>query len=308
MDKFKAKVFLHFLTENIDRHITTADEGLAFMESVYICIDRADCEKGTELFYQGSNKDLFLQQLILIQEFSEIGNFGTIPPDVAINILLQEASAENWEENLHYTSDKCDYQIVRNKGGHQFTINNIPDVLKEIYERKIVDNQSEYILFNLYNNFIINDIKISICKICNNTPSDCQDAFHIKNFKELDQWLDENRTPRSYNFEDYRHIEGHPKYVKNPPKSPLLGGLGGRQYAEELLPHAVGDKKETQRLYNFDEKNECYIQFEYEGDNPANQYHGYHLLKPKTHEVDEKAIRDIPQRIVNILEYRQRNK
>jgi|GEM_PF-1012298 len=310
MDKFN--VFLHFLTENIDQYISTADKGLAFMESVIVCIDRADCEKGTELFYQGSNKDLFLQQLILIQEFSEIGNFGTIPPEVSINYLLQEINAVNWEENQQYSDEKCHYQIEENKHGHQNIITDFPDGLKEIYQRKIADNQSKYILLNLYNEFIYNDIKITICKICNNIPPDCQDVFYAKNFKELDQWLDKNRKPRNFSFEDYRHIETHPKYDRGnknrPPKSPLLGGLGGQQHAANLLKDALEDKRERpNRLYNFDEKYKRYIQFEYEGDNPQNQYHGYHLVKPTTHEPDKKAVNDIPQRVVKILEYRQRN-
>ncbi len=299
MDKFKAKVFLHFLTENIDRYINSANDGLAFIEFVTICIDRADCEKGSELFYQGANKDKFLEQLMMIEE---LGNFGMAPPDVAINILLQDAYAENWEENPYYKPNECHYKIQENQYD---TTSDIPDVLKEIYERKIADNQSKYILLNLYNQFIYNDIKITICKIYNNNLLDYIDVFYLKNFKELDRWFNENRTPRNYNFEDNRHIETHPDYIKN--KSPLLGGMGGKTYAEFLLKNAIGDKKETQRLYNFDENHKCYIQFEYEGDNPQNQYHGYHLVKPKTHEVDKKAVRHIPPRVIKILDYRQRN-
>ncbi len=303
-DKFN--VFLHFLTENIDQYISSLERGLVFMESVVICIDRADCEKGTVLFYQGSNKDMFLEQLTVIQEFSEIGNFGTIPPEVSINYLLQEINAENWEENPHYTPNECKHQIVSNKGGYEIITNHIPDVLKEIYERKIADNQGKYILLNLYNSFVLNEIEINIYKICNNDTTDCKGVFYLKNFKELDQWFNQNRTPRNYNFIDNRHIEGHPEYVKKPkPKSPLLGGIGGKPNAANLLKDAIGDKKETQRLYNFDENKKCYIQFEYEGDNPQNQYHGYHLVQPKTHKTDKEAVSDIPQRVTKILDYRK---
>lgn len=297
MDKFN--IFLHFLAEDIDDHINSTEDGLAFMESVTIGIDRADCEKGSDLFYQGSNKDSFLEQLAMIEE---LGNFGIASPDVAINILLQDAYAENWEENPHYKPNECHYQI---QGNQYSTTSDIPDVWKEIYERKISDNQSKYILLNLYNQFIYNDIKITICKIYNNNPLDYIDVFYIKNFDELDQWFNENRTPRNYNFEDNRHIETHPDYIKN--KSPLLGGMGSKTYAEFLLKNAIGDKKETQRLYNFDEKHKHYIQFEYEGNNPQNQYHGYHLVKPKTYETDNNAVSDIPQRVIKILNYRQRN-
>lgn len=299
-DKFN--VFLHFLSEDIDQRINSTEEGLAFMESVTICIDRADCEKGSELFYQGSNKDSFLEQLVMIEE---LGNFGIASPDVAINILLQDAFAENWEENPQYTPNECHYQTATDVNGQQFIMNDIPDILKEIYERKTVDNQSHYILLNLYNKLIFNNKKITIYKICNNIPPNCQDIFYVKNFNELDQWFNGNRKTRSYNLNDNRHIETHPDYIKE--KSPLLGGIGGKPNAEHLLKNAIGDKKETQRLYNFDENKECYIQFEYEGDNPQNQYHAYHLVKLKTHEIDKKAVNDIPQRVIKILEYRQRN-
>lgn len=274
------------------------EEGLAFMESLTICIDRADCEKGSELFYQGANKDSFLEQLVMIEE---LGNFGIASPDVAINILLQDALAENWEENPHYIPNECHYQVDEN---HYKITSGIPDVLKEIYERKTINNQSKYILLNLSKKFIFKNEKITICKICNDIPPNCQDIFHIKNFKKLDEWFNQNRTPRNYNLNDNRHIETHSDYIKG--KSPLLGGMGGKTNAALLLKNAVGDKKETQRLYNLD--GDHYIQFEYEGNNRQNQYHGYHLVKPETHEEDKKAVRDIPQRVIKILDYRKQNK
>jgi hypothetical protein len=60
-------------------------------------------------------------------------------------------------------------------------------------------------------------------------------------------------------------------------------------------------------LVNFDSVKKCYIRFEFENDNPQNQYHGYHLVTPKTHEMDTKAVKDIPQRMKDLIEYR-RNK
>lgn len=52
-----------------------------------------------------------------------------------------------------------------------------------------------------------------------------------------------------------------------------------------------------------------YIWFEYENDNPQNQYHGYHLAHHDTEERDLRVIEGegrIPERVKRLLEVRRK--
>ena len=129
-------------------------------------------------------------------------------------------------------------------------------------------------------------------------------------FHELEKWFNRERACRKYNYNDFRHIEGHPNYFyyfrngQKIGKSPLLGGLGGQKRAEEILQTAIGDSKEHSYLINWDFENERYMRFEDE--NFKNQYHGYHLVKPKTHERDTEEENRISKRVIDILNYRSK--
>lgn len=115
------------------------------------------------------------------------------------------------------------------------------------------------------------------------------------NHRELFEWLKDNRTPRKYNYEDSRHGEngvgnrgGKNKKSKGY-KSPLMSS---KQHSASLLDDAIGsyEDHEGKRLYYFDAICKLYIIYEYEGDNPQNQYHSYHV------EPDD-VNRDVPKDI-----------
>lgn len=191
------------------------------------------------------------------------------------------------------------------------------DLLKEMTEHALRTNNewNKHLLINIKDAFEFYQKVIPVFKDCGNAD-DLPVFIHIayvSSFEALETWFGQNRTPRKYNIGDNRHIEGHGKYI--PPKSPVLGGFGGKQNLADLLKTAVGDQhaqRDHEDFMNYDPIYNCYVWFEYEEDNPQNQYHGYHLAIPKVRAKSEKEIhtRDkeaearIPARVMAILKQR----
>ena len=94
MNKFH--IYIQFPTEEeLLKLIKTEEDGFKFLESIRYLIDRADCEKETDLYYESSNKNLCSETLLTLSEL--IGNFGVMSPVDALNSLLTEASAVYFE-------------------------------------------------------------------------------------------------------------------------------------------------------------------------------------------------------------------
>ncbi|GHT24231.1 hypothetical protein AGMMS4957_16910 [Bacteroidia bacterium] len=89
--------------------------------------------------------------------------------------------------------------------------------------------------------------------------------------EDLVDWVS-NIKPRTFNV--------HPKHGENgkgnqPNASPLLCS---KSEAQTLLKTAIPCFLERgKNLYNFDDDKDTYIVFFYEGDNPQNQWHGFHI-------------------------------
>ncbi|MGB1242074.1 MAG: hypothetical protein ACPG49_06115 [Chitinophagales bacterium] len=332
----KLNVYLLFPTSNMESTITSITDGEKFIEDIRMLIDRADCEKNSTLYYEDTNIEGFLDELKLIEDFDGMGNFGVVDFETGLYFLLREASAKNVDDKPHY-NDSCVYMLW--DFDSKTITENFSPILKEMTEKiltavirgeeeiteKLLDlvsienpsiaekikknlpTKEKSILLNIHNAFSTSPNFIAIFKDCRTNPNNEFPVFaHLyfaSNFKELNQWFEENRLQRNYNMIDNRHIEAHPDYRKG--KSPILGGLGGKEHIASLLENAIGDQRETDRLFNFDAENNCYIRFEFENDNPQNLYHGYHLVKPQTHEIDEKAVKEIPYRVIQVLEYRK---
>ncbi len=275
------------------------------IENLINLIDRADCEKGVELYYEGSNKDQLIENLLAMEAFEEIGNFGTIDIETAINTVLQAAGAENWETNPHFNQNEnnCLYRIW--DFDSRVLINNFPDVLKEVAE-KILSTNEKCLLLNIEKSFHFHREFIPIFKDCRNSQVNQLPKFvHIQfvmDLQQLENWFLGNRLSRNLNISDMRHQENSPQYI--PKKSPLLYDLRNpenHKKLQKLLTSALGDQRTSKDLVNYDSEKDCYIWFEYENDNPQNQYHCYHLVKPQTHEIDTTAEAKIPERIIRIL-------
>ncbi|MGB0930134.1 MAG: hypothetical protein ACPGVB_05125 [Chitinophagales bacterium] len=331
----KLNVYLLFPNSNIESVIEVTG-GQKLIEDVSMLIDRIDCEKDSKLYYEDANLESFFEELKTLEAFEEIGDFGVVDFETGLYYLLREANAENVEHNPKH-DDNCHY--IRWDLDNQSATNESFSVLKAMIEKilaTIVRGEKEIteklltliqnedtpiaeriknklprkeksILLNVNNAISTSRRFIALFKDCRANPNREFPAFahlyFVSDFAKLEQWFNDNRQQRNYNVET-RHIEGHPNYRRG--KSPILGGIGGTEHIASLLKNAIGDWKTHKLLFNFDTENNCYVRFEFENDNPQNQYHGYHLVKPITHEIDAKAVGEIPSRVISILEYRKR--
>lgn len=287
-------IYLHF-PRGIDNIFREREIAIKHTKDLQMMIDLADCEKNSKLFYCKSEKDNFIEDLIVVDEI--LNNIGGYDFETAINILINDSDVKNI---LHKEETNCSYSIF------EPSINDldrdIPDLFKEIAKRRLDNSRNNFLVINAFRlHFTSNSILI-----IKNQAMQSQDIVEIPSvtrFVDLDTWLQGHRCERHFNNTDERHIETSPRYIKG--KSPLLRGIAGRSSAENLLKAAIGDKRETEDLMNFDEVNDNYIWYEFENENPQNQYHAYHLVKPNSHERDIKAIEKIPQRVKKLLEYRK---
>ena len=303
MDKFN--IFIHFPTKNIENEIKSRNDLENYLSEVEIQLYRADCEKGSNLFYDSTNTEKFIDQINLIDE---LGNFEYQNVE---SLLYSDylTNADNIQDNQKYeNSDNTKYCLWN---FYSEISDDFPPILKEIAERKLQNEHEKYLLLNINNAFVYNRNFIPVLKdsLKNSTQQLPQFShiYFVTNFFELEKWFKENRTPRNYNFDDNRHIENHPKsLVNSKDKSPIIGGEKGKQHIASLLEDAIGDTNDKDYLINFDEKNGQYVRFEYENENPQNQYHGYHLVLQGTYDRDEKEVCKISEKILQIIDYRKK--
>jgi hypothetical protein len=304
MDQFH--LFINF-PQAVELLTDTADSKIFsnILNEIAVLIDRADCEKGVQLYYQEANKLRFFEDLASIE--SEMGQFGVLDNETALNQLLYEADAINWEEKSHFDANAT-YFLWNSDHFSMTEITVEQDFLKELAERMLViqakKTNEKLLLINVKSGFVWERASIPVLKDSRNMLYPQLVCLpYCNDFQGLEAWLQQNRKQRNYNFSDNRHVEGHPQYIKG--KSPLLDGQAGKSNAAEHLKTAIGDERYVKYLVNFDSNKKCYIRFEFENDNPQNQYHGYHLVIPKTHEIDSKAIKEIPARVRTLLDYRK---
>lgn len=94
----------------------------------------------------------------------------------------------------------------------------------------------------------------------------------LRDAESLLHWIQDNAPKRVFNLS--------PKHGKNGQgnwngESPLLCD---EAHAQVMLNSAVPDfNKKANRLFNFDQDYGTFIEFFYEGNNPQNQWHGFHI-------------------------------
>ena len=301
MDNFN--IFLLFPVDSIENAINCEEDYQAYMDAMCLVIDRADCEKGAKLYYQGSNKDNCIDQLTIINDC----DFYLQNPELIINILLE--NAEDWEEYPKNSND-CVYRIWDIES--DTTISLFPASIKEVGEY-ILREQHKCLLVNIDNCFSFNRPFIPLFKDSRNIVSHqpLRQFVHIEyvaNFTDIEKWFEYNRQQRQLNITDQRHNEQSPNYIRG--KSPILYDFRHseqQQVVRNLLNTAITDQRSREReskdLMNYDHTKERYIWFEYQ--NASNEFHAYHLAKPRTHERDENAEKNIPKRVLDILKVRK---
>ncbi len=102
--------------------------------------------------------------------------------------------------------------------------------------------------------------------------------FESNDKNNIWKYICENLPKRNYNFSK--------KHGNNITKASSPNGLKASQLlcsdeeAQKLLHTAIFDVNQKGRfLYNFDKQHQTFILFPYEGDNPQNNYHAFHIEK-----------------------------
>jgi hypothetical protein len=301
MDTFN--LFILFPKDVLSEVITDEDSYQGYLNQISDLINRADCEKGAILFYDNSEYQAFANAL---DELAYAGEFYLIKPRRILNALLKQAI--DWTENEPKQFNNCFYALW---DSNSFSVvQEIPPSVKEAFEYQCSQDESKQLVLNLDTGFFPHKKALFIFKDRSNHDNQELPIFiklnQVCNSKSLDEWLMNNRTPRQLNVTDQRHNEHSTLYIKG--KSPILYDLGRDNTAiahiQDLLNKAITDQYESKDLMNYDPTKEKYIWFEYENDNPQNQYHAYHLAKPTTHESDLSAIAKIPQRAKRFIDKR----
>ncbi len=259
MDKFN--IFIHFPTKDIENEINTRENLEFYFNSISFCIYRTNCEKGSKLYYSEKNISEFLENIKII---SDIGNYEFSSFET---LLFSDylSYADNWEDNSKFdNSYNSKYYFWNFYSKNKEIQKKIPEVLKEIAERKLQNPQEKYLLLNIYQAFntkreFIPIIKDELKNYNQNLPQFIHIQY-VNNFIDLEKWFRENRRKRKYNFEDNRHLRSsntENSKTKKDNKSPILNN--DKQHIAKFLDDAIGYANYKNYLINFDEKNKQYI-------------------------------------------------
>lgn len=302
-------IYLYF-PNNIEKIVDSKNDIQVFINNLKVLLWRNLCEKDTQTFYNVVNIDVFFKT---IDTLSDLSNYGTISEETLIRqILLNDLEANK----LEYKNNQKSIYKIWNFDNESLEVDGETanfDFFKSITDA-ILSEQKKFVLLNIGGEIKNSRNLLTILKDNKDNYKEeklpqIARLFFLNNFEELEKWFEENRKPRKYNHNDNRHVVGHPDYRQG--KSPIIGGQNGKAILASLLETALGcsNTDEFKDLINWDSENECYVWFEYEGENLQNQYHGYHFVTKNNHGEyikNEKEEYKIPQEIKNVLKYRHK--
>jgi hypothetical protein len=274
-----------------------------YIKNMVYMIERADCENTSTIYLSRNNIKEYIEELDILNEILPFT--GILNSTELIALLLQQIEPKYLNEEL-IQNDQPNSRYYRQLISASRTLTDGPkNLVKDLIEKTITSQSSVNEACFILNpgGGVADEEYITVIRGGSDERPVMATLDIIRDFTQLEECFYTNSQPRMYNHGDNRHIEGHGSYI--PRKSPLIGGQTGKENARNLLSKALGDRKDRQYLVNFDNINNRYIRFEFEGQNPQNQFHGYHLVMPTTHEPDEKAVSQISKRIIKLLEYRE---
>lgn len=266
-------------------------------------IDRADTEKGSKLYLDRNNLNQFIDELEINAEI--YGFNGTYTITETVLILIKDIAPNFWNESPIHEIDETNRYYKQLDIDGRVLVEKCPGILKETLERhQTTDSNtpSKCAILDFGKSFGEKKFITGIRSAKDQFPT-LVNFDLLLNFTQIESWIYSTIIDKNYNYNDNRHIETHPNF--NTRKSPLIGGLAGKQNAAALLTKAIGDKRKKDYLVNYDEVNQRYIRYEWEDENPQNLYHGYHLVRQKTHEIDINEVSKVPKRIIKLLNYRK---
>lgn len=152
------------------------------------------------------------------------------------------------------------------------------DVCAHIFNRSLIDNDNLKVHATIValDDTLVTDGDDSICfsMQCQRCSLKVQ-----KSLKDIHAWLSENRIPqRKFKYCDKHGENGKGGwYLSDGTHTALLDC--SCKHAQEILHKAIGDNSidKDNDLWYYDAEFNKVLYFEYQNDNPQNEYHGYHI-------------------------------
>ncbi len=253
-----------FQSESLYQSIDDLNRFREFLHNYKKMIEIVEREKGAKILYDVDNIKEFQQQMNwLDEEFMSL--------QYAFYTLLSNA------ENCRYSRRQMGESLYFIWDFNQFTgiqIRGQISILAEIAEETLQNKNNKLVL--VHNDSI--HINRSIIPILKDGYNEKCPFFicipHIKNSTELENWISQNRQPRLFNLNPKHGENGKGAKANKGEEVSIL--LCNKKHAQELLNSAIGDKRISKKLFNFDNEHQKFIIFEDEN-TPNNTYHGYHV-------------------------------
>jgi hypothetical protein len=244
---------LHFYVDfNWEKHI---DDSSSYFSEIYRIVELAYQHKATVFYSYQQLQDFVTNCNELDENFSQ--SYGN-----KLSVLLENAKGKNDNNYLFevcFSNENTSLNPVKNKS------------------KTIINAYSKNALIS-----VIDDCQPkTLLSIKSATDFEKIEFIVIDNTDRLLQWIQKS-IERNFNVSDKHGENGVGKW-KDPSVSVLLCN---RKEAQQLLNTAIPDFCEKgKQLFNFDINHQTFIEFYREGDNPQNQWHGFHI---KTEEWDKR--------------------
>lgn len=206
-------------------------------------------------FYDSTNLSNFLIDIQVMESIDE-----NYPRPISNMLRTRMKGWKDWRNDPFQTEENTYSHFSQSITDHTFC---------EIAEHKHQHEEHNFIQINHQAHTCPSPVTVSV----NDHTSiefDC-----VSNQNGLFNWFSENRLPRRAFQAIDKHGENRAegRNWRGDWASPLMCSAAK---ALELLKTAIGNP--DHELYNYDPTQDHYIIFKFEGGNPQNMYHGYHVV------------------------------
>lgn len=186
--------------------------------------------------------------------------------DLQVRTTLRDNDVLDWRTELGESGTEIEWQ------GNKI----LNDTCALVYERSKIDTTDLLIHATLFS--VENAIECGGKTFCFKK----KDANHSLSFqttlKDLHAWLSENRIPqRQYKYNSKHGENGINDNSRLPDGTPAALLKCDSKQAQQMLRKAIGDINIDKNLWYFDSERKKIIYFEFQNENPQNEYHCYHL-------------------------------
>lgn len=230
-----------FVEHQSEKHLAT------YISKISLCKNLIEIENYFG-FYDDDNVKEFIQYFEILEEF-----YPTRPSSL---LRSQLKGWFNWRDQ-RFSMEKFESKL--------FDIPISNETFTEIVVRSALENIHKHIVISHNALKIKTSLIYEVLYLGHSYQVEC---IELSN---LPTWFNNNRIPRRNYHPSSKH--GENGMGEHSGASKLLCN---HTCATEMLHKALGND-EIDELYFFDEQYNKFIIFRYEGDNPLNQFHAYHL-------------------------------